>query len=278
MGAKTGRQAGSARCSWGGDLPPMRRSVLPLVAFVAVAVLVAPVGALLVHADYANLPAGLSQAAQGPIQSSLASASLALLACVALGTPLAYWSSRTAHRRLRRVVEGLLLVPLLMPPLVIGLTLIYLLGPDTAIGTFTTAIGLGSVNSLFALTLAGFYEAAPYFVFAAAAAFARTDRLAEHTAASWQRTPWQVFWRVTLPAAAPGLAVGVAMAWARSVGAFGAALVVAYHPTGLPVDIWISLEELGLPAAFPLAVILLAVALPLPLALRGGWGDAAPQP
>ncbi len=256
----------------------MRRAALPLVALVAIGVLVAPVAALLLHAYYQNVPAALAQASSGPLRTSLVSAALALAACVALGTPLAYWTSRMASRRVRRLVDGVLLVPLLMPPLVVGLTLIYLLGPDTPIGAFTTGLGLGSVNSLFALTLASFYEAVPYYVFAAAAAFARADRQAELTAASWQRTPWQVFARITLPAAAPGLAVGVAMAWARAVGAFGAAIVVAYHPTGLPVDIWVSLEEIGLPAAFPLAVILLAAALPLPLVLRGGWGDAASSP
>lgn len=256
----------------------MRRILLPLAALVAIGILVAPAAALLLHADYGNLPASLAAASSGPLPTSLESAALALVAVVALGTPLAYWSSRTPHRRVRRVVDAILLVPLLMPPLVVGLTLIYLLGPDTAVGAFIGGLGLGSVNSLFALTLASFYEAAPYFVFAAAAAFARVDRQAELTAASWQRTPWQVFRRITLPAAAPGIMVGVAMAWARAIGAFGAAIVVAYHPTGLPVDIWISLQEVGLPAAFPLAVILVAAALPLPLALRGGWGDAASGP
>jgi molybdate/tungstate transport system permease protein len=256
----------------------MGRIVLPLIGLVAIGVLIAPAAALLLHADYGNLATTLQGADSGPIQASLESASFALIALIALGTPLAYWSSRTPHRRVRRIVNAVLLVPLLMPPLVVGLTLIYLLGPATTLGTFTANIGLGNVNSLFALTLAGFYEAAPYYVFAASAAFASADRQAELTAASWQRTPWQVFRRITLPAAAPGLAVGIAMAWARAVGAFGAAIVVAYHPTGLPVDIWIALQEVGLPAAFPLAVILLVVALPLPLVLRGGWGDAAPSP
>lgn len=253
----------------------VRRSLLPLAALIAVGILVAPVAALLLHADYANMGSVLQGASQGPLQTSLASALFALGGCILVGTPLAYWSSRTPRRRLRRLVDAVLLVPLLMPPLVVGLTLVYLLGPETPLGTFTTNLGLGSANSLFALSLASFYEAAPYYVFAAVAAFARADRGAELQAASWQRTPGQVFRRITLPAAAPGLAVGVAMAWARAVGAFGAAIVVAYHPTGLPVDIWVSLEETGLPAAFPLAVLLLAAALPLPLALRGGWGDAA---
>lgn len=247
---------------------------LGLVAALGVALLAAPAAALLLHADYGRLPQALTEAAAGPLPTSLTSAAAALAACVVLGTPVAYWTARTTRARLRRLVEAVLLVPLLMPPLVVGLVLIYLLGPTTPLGAFTAAIGLGSTNSLFALTLASFYEAAPYYVFSATAAFERSDPALEATAATWGRPPASVFWRVTLPAAAPGLAVGMAMAWARAVGAFGAAVVVAYHPTGLPVAIWIALEEVGLPAAFPLALLLLAAALPLPLAVRGGWSDA----
>jgi molybdate/tungstate transport system permease protein len=253
-----------------------RRLLVPFVAAVAASILLAPAAALLAHADYANVPSALAQASTGPLPTSLTSAAVALVACVAVGTPLAYAAARTRRRALRRTVEALLLVPLLMPPLVVGLVLIYLLGPDTAIGGFVTAVGLGGTNSLFALILASFYEAAPYYVFSAIAAFERSDRALEAVAASWRRPPTAVFLRITLPAAAPGLAAGMAMAWARAVGAFGAAIVVAYHPTGLPVAIWISLEESGLPAAFPLALILLAAALPLPLAVRSGWYDRAP--
>jgi molybdate/tungstate transport system permease protein len=59
------------------------------------------------------------------------------------------------------------------------------------------------------------------------------------------------------------------MAWARAMGAFGAPIVVSYHPAGLPVGLWIVLEEFGLPAALPLALLLVLAALPLPLAVVG---------
>jgi molybdate/tungstate transport system permease protein len=75
-----------------------------------------------------------------------------------------------------------------------------------------------------------------------------------------------VFRRVTLPLAAPGLSMALAVAWARAMGAFGAVVVVAYHPYGLPLQIWTTLQETGLASALPFALVLLVVALPLPLA------------
>jgi molybdate/tungstate transport system permease protein len=72
--------------------------------------------------------------------------------------------------------------------------------------------------------------------------------------------------RVTLPLAAPGLAMALAVAWARAMGAFGAVVIIAYHPYGIPLQIWTTLQETGLPTALPFALVLLVVALPLPLA------------
>jgi molybdate/tungstate transport system permease protein len=74
-----------------------------------------------------------------------------------------------------------------------------------------------------------------------------------------------VFRRVTFPLAAPGLAMSLAIAWARAMGAFGAVVIIAYHPTGIPLQIFTTLQETGLPSALPFALVLLVVALPLPL-------------
>jgi molybdate/tungstate transport system permease protein len=62
------------------------------------------------------------------------------------------------------------------------------------------------------------------------------------------------------------MAMAMAIAWARAMGAFGAVIIIAYHPTGLPLQIWTTLQETGLPSALPYALVLLVVALPLPIA------------
>ena len=63
--------------------------------------------------------------------------------------------------------------------------------------------------------------------------------------------PLQAFRRITLPLAAPGLATGLATAWARAMGAFGAVVIIAYYPVGLPNQIFIAFQEFGLPGALP---------------------------
>ncbi|MDA8157358.1 MAG: ABC transporter permease subunit [Actinomycetota bacterium] len=152
-----------------------------------------------------------------------------------------------------------------MPPLVIGLLLVYLYGPYSFLGHLLSMLHLSGSNSFFAVVLAEIYEAAPYFILAAVAAFDQVDRALIHTSYSLGIPPGRTFSRVTLPLASPGLAVAFSMAWARAIGAFGAVIVVAYYPQGLPVAIWVALQEQGLGWALPLALILVLVSLPLPL-------------
>jgi len=77
-------------------------------------------------------------------------------------------------------------------------------------------------------------------------------------------TPMRVFLRITLPLAKLGLAVSLSIAWVRAIGEFGAVVITAYYPSGMPVQLWVNLQSFGLPAVMPLLVVFLAVALPLP--------------
>jgi molybdate/tungstate transport system permease protein len=76
--------------------------------------------------------------------------------------------------------------------------------------------------------------------------------------------PWQVFRRVTFPLAKLGLAAALSLAWVRALGEFGAVIITAYYPSGMPVQIWVNLQDSGMPAVMPLLVVFLLTALPLP--------------
>ena len=159
-----------------------------------------------------------------------------------------------------------MLASLLLPPLVVGLLLIFLVGPFTFFGQFLSHFNLSATNTFLALVIAQVYESAPYYVLGAQAAFASVDPKLEQQAALLGDSPLRVFRRVTVPLASPGLAMAMAIAWARAMGAFGAVVIIAYHPNGLPLQIWTTLQETGLPSALPFALVLLVVALPLPIA------------
>lgn len=199
--------------------------------------------------------------------TTLISGIIALLIILALGGPTVWYLARHAPPRIAAWGLGLVLVPLFMPPLVLGLVLAYVLGPDTAVGIKIASWGVAPTNSWFGLVVGQVYEALPYFIVTAWAGLASWPALVEDAALTLNRTPLDVFWYVTLPLAAPSLIAALAMTWSRVVGAFGAVIILAYHPSGLPVAIWVALQEVGLAQALPLALWLLVVGLPIPLGL-----------
>lgn len=239
-----------------------------LFSLFAVSFLLLPILALLTHVDWKRVPQSWVQHG-GALATSFGATAWAMTFIVLLGTPLGYRLARR-QTRLWRTVELVLLIPLLLPPLVIGLLLVYLYGPYGLLGSLLAKVGLSGTNSLTAVVIAEIYEALPYYVFAAQAAFGQVQRGFERTSYTLGRSPFYTFLRITLPLSAPGLTAGLTMAFARAIGAFGAVIVVAYYPHTLPVSTWVALNEEGLPAAWPIALLLTVTALPLPLA-AGLW-------
>lgn len=200
--------------------------------------------------------------------TTLVSGAIALFVIAGLGIPAAWILARMVSGPTQGLVGTLLAIPLLLPPLVLGLVLAYLLGPTTPMGSFFNHMGISPTESLFSLTVAEVYEGFPYFLLTAWAAFRAVPVAYEEEARVLGKSLAEVFQRVTWPMARSGVIVAGAMAWARITGAFGAPIVVAYHPTGLPVAIWIALESYGLPSALALSTILLVVGLPAPIWLN----------
>jgi molybdate/tungstate transport system permease protein len=260
---------GSPRAVAGGPARRLR-SVSGLASVVAAALvwiaLLGPVITLFVHLSPGAVVSALqAPGALTPLVVSLESGAVTLAVLVGLGTPLA-WLMARGRLPWPRLWEAGVLAALLLPPLVVGLLLVFMVGPVTPIGQALATIHLSATNTFLALVIAQVYESAPYYVLGAQAAFGGVDPRLEEQAGLLGDRPARVARRVTLPLAAPGLAMALAVAWARAMGAFGAVVIIAYHPYGLPLQIWTSLQETGLPSALPFALVLLVVALPLPLA------------
>ena len=208
-----------------------------------------------------------------PLATSLGSSLIVLAVLVVIGTPLGYALARSKRPGIR-IIEAGVIVMLLMPPLVVGLLLVFMVGPLTPIGEALSRIHLDATNTFFALMLAEFYEAGPYYVLGAQSAFALLDEEVLEQSSLLGDSGWTRFKRVSLPLSLRPLATSLAVAWARATGAFGAVIIIAYHPYGLPMQIWTTLNEVGLPQALPFALLLVVVALPLPL-LAFAWGRNA---
>ena len=228
--------------------------------------LLGPVITLFTHLSWGDIVSALTGPGNlDPLITSLEAGAVTLGVLTAACTPLA-WQLARGRLPFPRVWEAGLLCSLLLPPLVIGLLLIFMVGPYTAIGQVLGWLHQSATNTFLALVIAEVYESAPYYVLGATAAFAAVDTRLEEQAGLLGDRPVRVFRRVTLPLAMPGLAMAMAVAWARAMGAFGAVVIIAYHPYGIPLQIYVTLQETGLASALPFALILLVVALPLPLA------------
>ncbi len=228
--------------------------------------MLAPVITLIGHLSGSAIGHALTYpGALDPLEVSLESGGVTLGVLFLVCTPLA-WMLARGRLPFPRIWEAGLLCSLLLPPLVIGLLLVFMVGPYTPFGELIGHFNWSATNTFLALVIAQVYESAPYYVLGAQAAFDSVDSRLEQQAALLGDRPRRVFRRVTLPLAAPGLAMSLAIAWARAMGAFGAVIIVAYHPFGLPLQIFTTLQETGLASALPYALVLLVVALPLPLA------------
>lgn len=246
-----------------------------VVAALVLAVMVAPFITLATATDWANFE--LASGDWAAIGVSLGYGGLSMVIIIVLGTPLAWWLARSRARG-KWVADVLLLLPLLSPPLALGILLASFYGPYGPAGSLLSQAGVMLTNNPPAFILATCYGAGPYFIIAARSAFESVPLELEEVGLTLGRGPLALVLRVTLPLAAPGLLMALAVAWVRAVGEFGIVLVVAYFPQGMPVKLWVNLQDLGLQAVYPLLWAFFLLAMPVPLLMRAftrRWDGAA---
>jgi molybdate transport system permease protein len=187
------------------------------------------------------------------LATSLVTATISAALIALLGIPLAYLLARS-RSRWASALTVFVALPLALPPLMSGILLLYLVGPYTALGRLS---GGQLTDTRAGIVLAQTFVAAPFLVIAARAAFASVDPDLDEMARALGHGRLARFLRVWLPAAWPGVAAGILLAWLRSFGEFGATVILAYHPYTLPVFTFVQFDSTGLPATMlPLAAAL----------------------
>jgi molybdate transport system permease protein len=200
-----------------------------LVAALALALtfLTLPIMAIFVHSSPAELLASLGDAsARDALRLSLITTTLAIAVIVAVGTPAAYLLA-TRRFRGRALAVTLVELPLVLPPAVAGIGLLAALGPNGLLGGALEDAGVRLVLETAGVVVALIFVAAPFHVRAAQAAFAAVDPRWSEASRTLGAGEARTFARVMVPAALPGLAAGLALAWGRALGEFGATLMFA---------------------------------------------------
>lgn len=189
----------------------------------------------------------------------------ATLLTVLLGTGAAYLLAR---RRFpcRSLAEGIALLPLVMPPTVLGYYLLVAMGADSPLGRlYTRLTGADIVFSFTGIVIAAFVGSMPLYIRQAQVAFAEVDRDMESAARSSGASEWQVFRYITLPLARRGIIAGTVLAFARALGDFGATLMVGGNIPGrtrtLSLAVYDTWQAGDNATASGLALLLVSVAL-----------------
>ena len=254
----------------------MRRETVPLpfglLAATGAAFFVLPLVALFVRADWS---AALSDLASPEALSALRLSLVVSLAATGvgllLGVPLAWVYARVPFPG-RDVVRALTTLPMVLPPVVGGVALLFALGRRGVVGQLLDdAFGIRLPFTTLGAVLAATFVAMPFLVLTVEAGFRSMDRRYEDAARSLGAGRWTVFRRVTLPLVGPSLFAGAVLCWARALGEFGATITFAGNLPGttqtLPLAVYVALETRP-EAAVMLSLLMLAISLAILVVLR----------
>ena len=226
--------------------------------------LVLPLAAMLTRVEWDNF-FGLisSDSSVAALKLSLRTSSASTVLCVLFGVPLAMVLARTTFRG-QQLLRSLVLLPLVLPPVVGGIALLYTFGRRGLLGHTFEVLGIQVAFSTTAVVMAQTFVALPFLVVSLEGALRTAGGRYGAVASTLGARPTTVFRRVTLPLVLPGLVSGAVLSFARSLGEFGATITFAGSLQGvtrtLPLEIYLQ-RETDADAAVALSLILVIVAV-----------------
>ncbi|MGB6058976.1 MAG: ABC transporter permease [Microthrixaceae bacterium] len=256
----------------GGARPPL---FVLVVAGVAVAFFALPLAGLIGRVSWSTLVGDLgTPEATSALRLSLICSVCAAVLSVVFGLPLAWVLARVPFRG-RSLVRGLVLLPLVLPPVVGGVALLSAFSRRGIIGEpLYDVFGLQLTFTTAGAVLAETFVSLPFFVITVEAGLRAMDRRYEEAAATLGASPTTVFRRVTFPMVAPAVIAGAVLAWARALGEFGATITFAGNIIGrtqtLPLAVYLQLDT-NPDVAVALSLVLLVVSLSVIVLLRERW-------
>lgn len=218
---------------------------------------------------------------QYAIQLSLISCTASTILSLLVGVPLGYLLSREQFRG-KMLLDALLDIPIVLPPLVIGLSLLILfqvkIGPHT-LEEWCQRVGMPVTYRVPSVILAQFAVAAAFALRTMRVTFDQINPRAEQVALTLGCTRAQAFWRVTLPESRRGVFTAATLAWARSLGEFGPILIFSgatrMRTEVLSTTVFLELSVGRLPAAVAVSLLMISAAAVVLVIVRGFGVESA---
>jgi molybdate transport system permease protein len=239
------------------------------------ALLVLPLVGLLARSPWRELGSVLARSAVlDALRLSLVCASIATLIAFVLGVPLAWVLARSQARGIS-LLRSLVTLPLVLPPVVGGVALLFAFGRTGIVGQWLDQwFGITIPFTTAAVVLAETFVAMPFLVVTVEGALRAADQGYDEAAATLGASRLTVFRRVTLPLVRPSLVAGAVLCWARALGEFGATITFAGNLPGvtqtMPLAVYLQMQT-DPAAATALSLLLLVVSLLVLVGLRHRW-------
>jgi molybdate/tungstate transport system permease protein len=195
------------------------------------------------------------------------SSALATVIALVGGVPLAYLLARVDFPG-KRLVEGVIDVPIVVPHSAAGIALLMAFGRRSLLGKVFELFGLKFVSAAPGIVIAMLFVSLSFLVDSAREGFEAVDPRLERVARTLGASPWTAFWRVSFPLAWRSILSGMILMWARGLSEFGAVVILAYHPMVAPVLLYERFESFGLEYARPVATLIVLICLATFVALR----------
>ncbi len=205
----------------------------------------------------------VSQPVMSAVGLSLGTTSISVLIILLMGTPVAYAFARYRFP-FKRILNVVIELPIVMPPVVAGLALLMAFGRRGLLGHPLAAAGINLPFSAAAVVIAQVFVSAPFFIRAAQIQIEAIPRELEEAACIDGADSWNTFWYIILPLSLRGMLAGLVLSWARALGEFGATILFAGNLQGktqtMPLLVYGALER-DLNTALWAGLVLLAMAV-----------------
>lgn len=210
-----------------------------------------------------------------PLLISLRAAILATIVAFFLGIAAACFVS--GYRgNFKGLIDGVLTLPLVLPPTVVGFLLLILFGKNGPLGKLLVAIGTTVIFSWPATVIAASVVAFPLMYRTVRSAFEQIDQNIINAARTLGVSEWKIFWKITIPLAWPGVAAGTVLAFARALGDFGATLMIGGNIPGktltIPAEIFFAAESGDMGKALIWVILIFIISL-IVMTLMNYWTD-----
>jgi len=237
------------------------RWVTLILASLVLLFIIAPLVGMFIHTSFGDvITAANDSDIQRSIWLTLSVAFLTTIIFAVGGLPLAWIMARKSFP-LKRLVQGIIDLPVVIPHTAAGLALLGFISREGLLGGLAAKAGILLVNNAIGIAFAMAFVSLPFLINAARDGFAAVPEQIEKAALTLGASPTRIFFTISMPLAWRSIVSGFILMFARGMSEFGAVVIIAYHPMVAPVLIYERFNTYGIDYARPAAIIFILVAL-----------------